>query len=96
MNNNASKLTAVIGILATDLPKKDKLVLSRQQLSGLDITNIDTVTKKHVTKHILEMNDITTQYPIKTDDDYVMISDVHLNKLLKSIKQLVKCLIDSL
>lgn len=82
------KLTTILTILEKDWSKKDKIIMSFGELSGLDLGLLSSMQKNSIQKHVIFANSILRQYPIKTFDDYALISDDHLNKLLKSIKRL--------
>lgn len=84
------RLTDITEILNSDLPKHKKITLSCHRLSGLDITNMVPAIEQIFAKHLYEMNSIVACYPIYTWDDYALIAEVHLNKMLKSIKRLCK------
>ena len=88
MKEIMKRLIAISTILEKEYPKKDKIIVSVQELSGLDLGILSSTQENSVKKHMILTNGILQQYPIKTFDDYVLISDDHLNKLLKSIKQL--------
>ncbi len=96
MNELQIRINNVTQILASDLSKVNKVVASLEAFSGLDITHFDDKKTKYVYKHIATMNAITGRYPfIKTYDDYNLISEADLNKILKDIQQLcLKLLID--
>jgi hypothetical protein len=73
------------------ISKKDIVIKCFNEISGLEISALSADQQSGINKKILAINGILKQYPIKTYDDYSLISDYHLNKLLKNIKQI--CLI---
>jgi uncharacterized Fe-S cluster-containing MiaB family protein len=81
----------IMTILDEKIPKKDKVIKCFNATSGLEISALSSDQKNSIYKQISASNRILKQYPIKTYDDYALISDNHLNKLLKNIKQV--CLI---
>lgn len=89
MNELQSRINSVIQILTSDISKADKIVAAFRTLSGTDITHLSSQKTQYVYRHIIASNKIMARYPtIKNYDDYAIISDADLNKLLKSIKQL--------
>jgi 3-hydroxy-3-methylglutaryl CoA synthase len=74
-------------ILDEKLSKKDKVIKCFSAMSGLEISALSSDQKNSINKQLLAINGILKQYPIKTYDDYSLISDNHLNKLLKNIKR---------
>jgi len=78
-------------ILNENIPKKDKVIKCFSVISGIDISSLRSDQENNINKQLIAINRILKQYPIKTFDDYALISDNHLNKLLKNIKQV--CLI---
>lgn len=96
MNEIQSRINSVTHILASNASKADKVVGISKALSGLDITGLSNQKTECVYKHIITCNQIISRYPaIKNYDDYKIISDVDLNKFLKSTQQLcLKLLLD--
>ncbi len=96
MNDYQQRINLVTQKLASESSKIDKVVTSLQVFSGMDITHFSRKKTESVYKHIATMNSIISRYPvIKTYEDYALISDIDLNKILKSIQQLcLKLLID--
>ncbi len=77
--------------LEETISKKDKVIKCFNTISGLEISALRSGQQSSIKKQILLINGVLQQYPIKTHEDYSLISDYHLNKLLKNIKQI--CLI---
>lgn len=96
MNELQIKINSITQILSSDSSKLNKVVMSLQGFSGLDITNFSSKKKKSLYKYMAIINSITSHYPtIKTYDDYKIISDADLGELLKNVQQLcLKLLID--
>ena len=88
MNETLKKIAAVAILLDKHLYKKDKVVKCLHELSGMDITALSQVYKDRLCKHLISINGILGQYPINTDDDYKLVSDKDLDRLLKKIKQI--------
>lgn len=89
MNELQERINRVTQVLAEDLPKHSKATTAMQTFSGLDITHFNNHQKNCIYKYMTAMNEITAHYPtIKTNDDYKIISETHLNKILKNIQQL--------
>jgi iron uptake system EfeUOB component EfeO/EfeM len=89
MNELQAKIDSVIQILASDLSKANKLIAALQTLSGTDITHLSSQKKQCIYRQMNTSNKIIARYPtIKDYDDYAIISDADLNKLLKSVEQL--------
>ena len=80
-----------IAILDEKLSKKETIMKLLTITSGFDITELSAEKKNVISARLLAMNRVLGQYPIKTWDDYALLSEKHLNKLLKNLKQL--CLI---
>jgi len=83
-------------ILDEKLSKKDTIIKLLNITSGFDITVLSAEQKNAISTQLLAMNRILAHYPIKTYDDYALLSENHLNKLLKSLKQLCLILCDLL
>lgn len=96
MNELQIRINSIIQIFASDLSKADKVVAACKVLSGMDITHFTNQKKQMIYKHITASNNIMSRYSsIKNYDDYKIMSDADLNKLLKSVQQLcLKLLID--
>jgi hypothetical protein len=96
MNELQTRINSITQILASDLPKSKKAIASLQAFSGLDITHFNHKKKESVYKYLSTLNAVVARYPtIKTYDDYNIMTDVDLNKILKSIQQIcLKLLID--
>jgi len=60
----------------------DKLVLS----------DLSKPLRKPLEQHLVTMNNILLQYPIKTFEDYEMISHTHIHQLLNEAKK-IYCLL---
>jgi len=90
------RINTITHILATEPSKIGKMAKSLQALHGLDFTHLNNKKKNSIYKHMTDYNKIMEKYPtIKTQDDYHLISDIDLSKILKSIQQLcIKLLID--
>ena len=89
MNELQVRINSITQTLASNLPKADKAVATSQALSGMDITNLSNQKKQCIYKYMTTSNKIIARYPtIKSNDDYKIISDADLNKLLKNIQQL--------
>ena len=95
MNELNQKINLVIQALASEQIKPTKIVAACKNFSGLDMTNFSKKKKNFVHQHFGEINSITSQYNIKTEDDYKIIAEPDLDKILKNIQQLcLKLLID--
>lgn len=95
MNELALKINLVTQSLASTQTKPNKVVAALKSFSGLDMTNFNKKKMNSIHQHFGEINCITAQYKIATDDDYQIISDIHLDKILKTIQQLcLKLIID--
>lgn len=88
MNETLKKIAAVAILLDKRLYKKDKVVMCLHELSGMDITALNKVHKDKLFKHLISINSILSQYPINTDDDYGLVSDKDLDRLLKKVEQI--------
>jgi ribosomal protein S13 len=88
MTDLQTRINAIIQILANDLPKADKVVASLKAFSGLDITHFNSHQNESINKYLTKINNITARYPIKTDDDYKILSNADLSKILKSVQKL--------
>jgi flagellar biosynthesis/type III secretory pathway chaperone len=89
MNELQNRINSVIQILASDLPKTDKVVAASQAFSGMDITHLSKQKTQSVYQYIMTSNKIMARYPtIKSHDDYKIMSHTDLNKLLKNVQQL--------
>ena len=91
MNELVPKLTAILKEMAS---KKEAVIKCFSTMSGLEISALSSDQKRRITEQFLAINEILKKYPIKTHDDYSLISDNHLNKLLKNIKQICLILYD--
>ena len=96
MKDLLSRLIAISAILEMNVPKEDKIVLSWQKLSGLDLTEISDTTNTFIIRQMQASNAIMMRYPIKTFDDYTMLSEADKDKLLRIIKRLRKHLVNLL
>ena len=96
MNELQIKINSITHILASESLKPNKVVMSLQTFSGLDITHFNDQKKKAIYKHMAAINNITSHYPtITTHDNYKIISDTDLNEILKNVQQLcLKLIID--
>lgn len=96
MNELQTRINSIIQILASELSKANKVTSALQAFSGLDITHFSSQKTKSVYKHITTVNSVAARYPIiKSYEDYEIITDKDLNKILKSIQQLcLKLLLD--
>jgi hypothetical protein len=89
MNEIQIRINFIIQLLAGDLSKSDKVIETSQAFSGMDITHFTEEKQQSVYKYIITTNKIMAKYPtIKSYDDYKIITDIDLNKLLKSVQQL--------
>jgi hypothetical protein len=93
-NNNLAitdlqrKINAIIQIFANDLPKVDKVAASIKEFSRLDMSPLNSYHKENINKYIVTINDISSRYLIKTDEDYKALPNADLNKIFKSIRDL--------
>lgn len=88
VNEIQIRINSVIKVLASDLLKVDKFKEVSTSFSGMDITHFTDKQKQHVYKYIITANKIMARYPtIETHDDYNIITDADLNKLLKNVQQ---------
>jgi hypothetical protein len=96
MSELNTRINAIIQILADTSSKANKVVASLQAFSGMDITHFSEQKKRTLYSHMTTINNITSRYSeIKTYEDYKIISNSDLSKILKSIQQLCfKLLID--
>lgn len=96
MNELHTRINSIIQILAGESSKANKAVASLQAFSGLDITDFSNQKKESVYKYMIAVDSIIARYPIiKIYDDYEMITDKDLNKILKNVQQLcLKLIID--
>jgi hypothetical protein len=89
MNDLQKRINTITQILADDLPKHNKVTEAMQAFSGLDITHFNNQQEKNIYKHMSTINAITAGYAtIKTSDDYKIMSEIHLNEILKNVQQL--------
>ncbi len=88
MNELQLKINNITNILASDLPKPQKVLSALQQFSGLDITHFSKAAKRSINKHLGAVNGIVSHYPAISHDNYHIISDKHLNGMLKNIQLL--------
>ncbi len=88
MTDLQTRINSIIQIFANDLPKPDKVVTSLKAFSGLDIAHFNSHQTKSINKYLGKINNILSLYPIKTYDDYKIMSDSDLNKILKNIQEL--------
>ena len=88
MNELHLKINLVTQALSSDQAKPNKVVSALKNFSGLDMTNFSKKMMNTIHQHFGEINSITSQYKIKTEDDYKIITDNDLNKILKNIQQL--------
>ncbi len=88
MNELQLKINNITNILASDLPKHQKALSALQQFSGLDITHFCKAAKRSINKHLGAVNEIVSHYPTISDNNYHIISDKHLNDMLKNIQLL--------
>lgn len=95
MNDMQLRMIDIIKILNGNLPKHEKIVQACKRLSGLDMTHATPISKRSIGEYLHEMNNVLSPYDtvLKTWEDYQLISDEHLNKILKNIKRLCKKLI---
>lgn len=84
-------LLKYVAILDEKLSKKDTIMKLLTITSGFDITALSAERENAINTQLLAINRVLGHYPIKTWDDYALLSESHLNKLLKNLKQL--CLI---
>ena len=96
MNELQIKINSITQILSSESSKLNKVVMSLQGFSGLDITHFSNKKMKSMHKHMATINSITSHYPnIKTYDDFKIIPDTDLDEILKNVQQLcLKLLID--
>src|SRR3989338_8071155 len=93
MNPRVDLLTRVIEvekILSSDLSRKDKVIKSLNNLSGLEITWFKPALKKKIIHHFASLNDVTQHYNIKTFEDYSFISNAHLDELISIIQRICR------
>ncbi len=88
MTDLQQRINSIIEILANDTSKAEKAVASLKAFSGLDITHFTSHQKDSIHKYLSKINNILTRYPVTTDDDYKIIPDKDLNKILKSVQEL--------
>lgn len=96
MSELKTRINAIIQILTDTSSKSNKVVAALRAFSEIDITHFDEQKTRSIYRDMTTINNITSRYPeIKTDEDYKIISDSDLNKILKNIRQLCfKLLID--
>lgn len=88
VNEIQIRINSIIRILSSDLSKVDKFREVSPSFSGMDITHFTDKQKQNVYKYIMTANKIMARYStIKTYDDYKIITDADLNKLLKNVQQ---------
>jgi len=88
MNEIQIRINSIIRVLASDLSTADKYKEIAPSFSGMDITHFTEKQKQHVYKYMTTANKIMARYPtIRTGDDYKIITDSDLNKLLKNVQQ---------
>ena len=68
--------------------KKDKIINASQLFSGLELTQLDPATRNKLNKNLIKLNSILSQYPIKTFDDYNLITRIHLDKMITILKKI--------
>lgn len=78
----------IVTILEEKISKKDKVIKCFIVASGLEISALSLDQQNRIYKQLSIVNGILKQYPIKTYDDYSLISDSHLNQLIKSIRRI--------
>lgn len=79
-------------ILLDHMPKNDKVIKASEQLSGLEITALSASVRKNMNRELIFLNSILTQYPIKTFDDYSLISSQHLEQMIQALCRLCQIL----
>ena len=96
MNELQIKINSITQILSGESSKLNKVVMSLQGFSGLDITHFNSKKMKSLHKYMGTINSITSHYPaITTYDDFKIIPDTDLDEILKNVQQLcLKLLID--
>ncbi|OGT22899.1 MAG: hypothetical protein A3C55_06830 [Gammaproteobacteria bacterium RIFCSPHIGHO2_02_FULL_42_13] len=96
MNGIQQRVNTITRLLGADLPLPKKVTESLKAFSGTDITHVPAHHKKSIYHFLHTVNTITARYPfIKTDEDYSLISEADLNKILKNIQRLcLKLLVD--
>lgn len=78
--------------LKANILKKDKVIKSLGTLSGLELNKLDLATRNKLEQNLVAVNKVLRQYPIATFDDYSLISDKHLDKMLTLMMKNYKCL----
>lgn len=61
--------------LSSHQPKKDKIIAALEELSGLELDSLNSSIQNIIKKHLIAINQILRQYPIKTFDNYQLISE---------------------
>ncbi|MCB0439610.1 MAG: hypothetical protein KDD20_12795 [Mangrovimonas sp.] len=75
-------------ILLKDIPNKDKIISASQRLSGLELHKLSVPIKRKFKQELSHLNSIITQYPIKTFDDYELISIAHLQEMVDTLMRI--------
>lgn len=87
-----TRIAEIEKILKENAPKKDKIIKSYEALSGLNLTSLDLATQNKLKQNLVAGNKVLSQYPILTFDDYKLISEIDMDRLLTLMKKNYKCL----
>lgn len=89
MNERLIKVFNMKKILsAKDLQKKDRIINASKELSGLNLTELSVSMRKQLEYHLVLLNQIVKQYPIKTFEDYAQLTEAHLNSMVDILKKI--------
>jgi hypothetical protein len=70
------------------MPSYEKVHNSLLALKGMGLSSIPTKTQKSVESVMLKIQQVFNRYPIKTFEDYQLISEEELNEILQNISGL--------
>lgn len=73
------------GILLSDKNNIDKIIGASHQISGLELSKLSAPMSRKINKEFVYLNSILTQYPIKTFEDYQLISVAHLQEMVNTL-----------
>jgi len=83
------RINLITQLLASELALPEKVTACLKAFSGMEITHVEEKKKKSLYHFLNTSNEITAHYPfIKTDEDYSLIPEADLNKILKNIQRL--------
>jgi hypothetical protein len=88
MTDLQTRINSILQIFANNSSKVDKVVSALKAFSGLDITHFTAHQKESINKYLSKINKITSHYLVKTYDDYKIISNPDLDKILNSVQEL--------